>query len=196
MELSHVSLASDDESNLKHTTVFLNKNFLHCYHNNRGYCSFGDKCRYQHYKEICSEVICRVQSCTKRHPVICKYRDQCKFFKQNTCAFKHNEIKNKVENKDLEKKIEIYTIEMESLKHEISDLKNSIKIKENELLKRNAEIDNLNKIIVKKLQSEKDMIRENNIMKMKVETLERENKALNIKFELQDKTNDSENKLQ
>ena len=40
------------------------------------------------------------------------------------------------------------------------------------------------------------MIRENNIMKMKVETLERENKALNIKFELQDKTNDSENKLQ
>ena len=118
------------------------------------------------------------------------------FFKQDTCAFKHNEIKNKVENKDLEKKIEIYTIEMESLKHEISDLKNSIKIKENELLKRNAEIDNLNKIIVKKLESEKDMIRENNIMKMKVETLERENKALNIKFELQDKTNDSENKLQ
>ena len=196
MELSHVTLASDDGSNLKHTKVFLNKNFLHCYHNNRGYCSFGDKCRYQHYKEICSEVICRDQSCTKRHPVICKYREQCKFFKQNTCAFKHNEIKNKVENKDLEKKIEIYTIEMESLKHEISDLKNSIKIKENELLKRNAEIDNLNKIIVKKLQSEKDMIRENNIMKMKVETLERENKALNIKFELQDKTNDSENKLQ
>ena len=128
--------------------------------------------------------------------MICKYREQCKFFKQNTCAFKHNEIKNKVENKDLEEKIEIYTIEMESLKHEISDLKNSIKIKENELLKRNAEIDNLNKIIVKKLQSEKNMIRENNIMKMKVETLERENKALNIKFELQDKTNDSENKLQ
>ena len=40
------------------------------------------------------------------------------------------------------------------------------------------------------------MIRENNIMRMKVETLERENKALNIKFELQDKPNDSENKLQ
>ena len=48
-------------------------------------------------------------------------------------------------------------------------------------------------MIVKNLQSEKDMIRENSIMKMKVETLERENKALNIKLELQDKTNESEN---
>ena len=42
MDLSHVTLASDDESNFKHTKVFLNKNHLQCYHNNRGYCSFAD----------------------------------------------------------------------------------------------------------------------------------------------------------
>ena len=47
MEFSNVTFASDDERNLKHAKVFLNENLFHYYHNNRGFCSFRDNCRYQ-----------------------------------------------------------------------------------------------------------------------------------------------------
>ena len=183
MDLSHVTLASDDESNFKHTKVFLNRNLLQCYHNNRGYCSFGDKCRYKHNKEICNKTICREQSCSKRHPVICKYKDQCKFLKMNSCAFKHTKIATKVENEDQKYYMEMYKVEIENLNREITDLKNSIKIKERELLERKEEIAHLNKIIVIESQEEKDMKIESDYLKMVIETLETENKALKRKYE-------------
>ena len=37
---NHVTFACDDESILKHTNVFLNKNLIQCYHHNRGYAAF------------------------------------------------------------------------------------------------------------------------------------------------------------
>ena len=185
-----VTLACDDESDFRHTKVFLNKNLLQCYHNNRGYCSFGDKCRYKHNKEICSKTICREPSCSKRHPVICKYRDQCRFFKMNTCAFKHTKIAKKVENEDQENNMEMYKFEIENLKHEITALKDDIKIKERELLERREETAHLNKMI--ESQAEKDMKTENDNLKMIIETLEKENKTLKIQLRKQDQTNKSE----
>ena len=170
MDLSHATLANDNESHFKHTKVFLNRNLLQCYHNNRGYCSFGDKCRYKHNKEICSKTICREQSCNKRHPVICKYRDQCKFLKINSCAFKHTKIVTKVENEDQKHDMEMYKVEIENLKREIIDLQNSIKIKDRELLERKEEIVHLNNMIVKDSKEEKEIKIENNYLKMVIET--------------------------
>ena len=38
---------------------FEERNNFHCYHNNLGYCRFREKCRYQHYFDVCSKSICR-----------------------------------------------------------------------------------------------------------------------------------------
>ena len=65
MDMYHVTLAIDDEKNKNHTQIFLNRNLFQCYHNNRGYCSFKDKCRYQHYLETCSKTVCRDKECKK-----------------------------------------------------------------------------------------------------------------------------------
>ena len=62
MNFSYVTFAHDDEqqeNSLKHTKVFLNKNLFQCYHNNRGFSSFRDKCRYKHFKGICKKNVYR-----------------------------------------------------------------------------------------------------------------------------------------
>ena len=56
MEFNNVTFACDDEGSLKHTKVFNNKNLFQCYHHNRGYCTFRDKCRYKHFKDIWVQV--------------------------------------------------------------------------------------------------------------------------------------------
>ena len=124
MDYHNVTFAYDDESSLKHTKVFLNKNLIHCYHNNRGYCSFRDRCRYQHFSEICDKNICREKECRKRHPVICRYKDDCKFFKSKNCAFKHSDTKRDYE--DFQSKIKNFTDDIELLKSRIKDLKTNI----------------------------------------------------------------------
>ena len=119
MDFNNVTFACEDESYLRHTKVFNNKNLFQCYHNNRGYCTFRDKCRYKHFKEICSKTICREQECEKRHPVICRYRDDCKFNRTNNCAFKHINTEKNVASLDFENKLESFSEEIESLKREI-----------------------------------------------------------------------------
>ena len=136
MNFSHVTFACEDEEHesiLNHTKVFQNKNLFQCYHHNRGYCSFRDNCRYRHFKGICTKNICRDRECEKRHPVICRFKDDCKFNKSNNCAFKHLEMKDTIANKGLEKKMKICLEEVESLKREIVYLKNAIDMKEKEL---------------------------------------------------------------
>ena len=137
MEFNNVTFACDDEGSLKHTKVFNNKNLFQCYHHNRGYCTFRDKCRYKHFRDICGKTICREQECDKRHPVICRYRDDCKFNKINKCAFKHINTKINVASLDFENKM---NEEIESLKREIVALKNVMDSKEEELLKNKMEI--------------------------------------------------------
>ena len=85
--------------------------------------------------------------------------------------------------------METYKFEIENLKREITALKDDIQIKERELLERKEEIAYLNKMIVRESQAEKDMKTENDSLKMIIETLEKENKALKIKLSKQDQTN-------
>ena len=107
MEFNNVTFACDDEGYLKHTKVFNNKNLFQCYHTNRG------------FKEICSETICREEEWDKRHPVICRYRDDCKFTSTDKDAFKHIDTEKKVASLDFESKMESFSEEIESLKREI-----------------------------------------------------------------------------
>ena len=60
--------------------------------------------------------MCQIEEeCEKRHPVICQYKDDCKFFKSNNCAFKHIEMKRDVDSKDLEDKIRSSTDDIKCL---------------------------------------------------------------------------------
>ena len=98
MDFTNVSFAGNDETGLKHTKEFINKNLFKYYLHNGGYCSFRGRCRNQHYRDMCTENICRENKCAKRQPGICRYKDECKFYKINKCAFKHIEMKKGVEN--------------------------------------------------------------------------------------------------
>ena len=187
MDINHVTFAS--ESMLKHTNVFLNKNLFQCYHNNRGYCSFREKCRYQHFKDICSKTIGREKHCEKSHPVVCRYKEECKFYKAGYCAFKHEGLKKDVakSGKDLEIELKLCADEIKSLKREIKELKNYVKIKEEKLKESKMEIENLKTNLTHSPKPsdqnlEKDTIKENNDLKQQIDILENENKALKMKL--------------
>ena len=194
MDFPNVTFACEDEISLKHTKVFHNKNMFQCYHNNRGYCSFGDQCKYRHFKDICGRTVCRERECNKRHPVICRYRDDCKFLKINKCAFKHKSIETNVVSTDFENHVK----EIESLNIEIMELKNDIKNKEKQLHKSKMEIQELTvklTLLPQNQQSKKDIMEENDVLKKEVEMLKKENIALKIKLVQNDQTDD-ENTIQ
>ena len=190
MDSHNVTFAHDDESSLKHTKVFLNKNLFHCYHNNRGYCSFRDRCRYQHFREICTNSVCREKECKKRHPVLCRYKDSCKFLQTNNCAFKHLRTTTDLAGNDFKSKMKVCTDEIKRLESEINDLKHDIDIKKKELLESRMEIQKLNI----KLTQESDIHTENKDLKKQIEALEIENKDLKNKLQQKDQIND-ENSL-
>ena len=166
MDMYHVTLAIDDKTNKNQTQIFLNRNLFQCYHNNRGYCSFKDKCRYQHYLETCSKTVCRDKECKKRHPVHCRYKDDCKFNKTNRCAFKHVNQSSEiaVASSDLKNEYKMVNEEIINLKHEITDLKRKIDMKEKELSKSKTEIEQLKKELTQKQQFtefDKELIKDN-----------------------------------
>ena len=127
------------EKNLKLTkTSDSDLNLLQCQHNNKGYCKFGLQCRYQHYNEICEKKICRTKECPARHPKACKNAQNCKFHKNNCCAYRHDEVE-KEEKEKLSDKFKESLEEVKILQAEIHDLKDRIKRKEDELEARMAE---------------------------------------------------------
>ena len=127
------------EKELKHTKM----NSFQCYHNNTGYCKFGNRCKFQHYYALCPKQVCREISCKFRHPKSCKFAENCKFFKKSLCVYKHvdkekdiDDHKNK-EIKDLESEVKRlkseFEEEIEMLKAEIVNLRLNIENKTKEL---------------------------------------------------------------
>lgn len=101
-----------------------------CKHYNIGYCKYHDKgCNYMHPTQICDSQKCTNKYCPMRHPRECKYRDNCKFIKQERCAFKHK-VKNTRENtsvdneKSLKRLQEILKSRDKSLKEKEEELSN------------------------------------------------------------------------
>ena len=63
---------------------------LKCCYYNRGFCKFGNDCRYSHPSEVCRETSCQRRGCPKRHPKPCKnffLRKHCRF--ETKCKFDH-----------------------------------------------------------------------------------------------------------
>ena len=127
------SVCDDGEQEKAHKTfIFTNRSLHHCFYNNRGYCRFRDTCRYQHFNEICLKTICKDSQCKRRHPVFCKYKENCKFNKSGICAYKHSED-DKDKDVILVDEINHYIKDIEMLKKEIKDMEDVINEKENYL---------------------------------------------------------------
>ena len=65
-----------------------------------GYCKYGDKCQYQHYKTKCQNKDCANKACTFRHPKPCKYKESCRRFAKANCAYDHENQVNQDSLKD------------------------------------------------------------------------------------------------
>ena len=92
----------------------------HCKYYQYGFCKFGDFCRKQHVKEVCSQKFCREKMCLKRHPKPCrnfKSALSCKF--GDTCAYKHVTLNTHSDIDDLKANIK-------SLEGTITDMSQKI----------------------------------------------------------------------
>ena len=147
-----------------------------CLHNNTGYCKFNDRCRYKHYNTICEKRICRDIECKMRHPRTCKNGKNCKFNTHNACAYKH-EIDNLTDNEETKKlndKIETIEKEVNSLKAEIFQLKDVVKMKESQLRENLIDISELKKkikLLECKNETLKTQINEKKTENFKMKTL-------------------------
>ena len=100
-----------------------------CKYYNTGFCKFRDVCHYLLSTIICSNISCRDRKCLKRHPKLCRYKENCR--RRTTCLYKHDEnegkyIKLEAENKALTEKINALhekTRDIEKLNVEIENLK-------------------------------------------------------------------------
>ena len=96
---------------------------LYCRHHQYGHCKYGLQCRKQHSAETCENFPCTVNSCSKRHPKVCRYflfTGHCKF--NENCSFLHKHDPQSPPD-NLEKKIEKLREDIESLTTEIKRMK-------------------------------------------------------------------------
>ena len=160
-----------------------------------GYCKFKSVCRKQHILEKCTKSSCEINTCSQRHPAICRYlRDihYCKF--GEWCSFEHNFVDNVQGIKELTKKVKAIEKLVEEKSKIIESLEKKIIEKEENVL---GILENKINIFEESLQSmnkslvEKDLyisgleatIRTNDI---KFEEFEKEN---SLKIEALDKIN-------
>lgn len=88
-----------------------------------GFCKFGEKCRFLHIDELCDINNCDQRNCSLQHPRDCfyykKYKN-CKF--GDWCRYSHNIT-------DItEEQFKTISVEIETLKSEISALKEENKL--------------------------------------------------------------------
>ena len=112
-----------------------NRNLFQCQHNNRGYCKFGDQCRYQHFTEACKNRVCKIKDCRYRHPKPCRNKENCKFLKRNRCFYKHikEDCKERSHTREIDNQIKGYKEEIKKLNLEVEGLKALLKSNEADL---------------------------------------------------------------
>ena len=93
---------------------------LYCKFHQFGHCKFGQSCKKFHTQQTCTTFQCKVETCTSRHPKICKFFAQfgrCKFGDQ--CSYLHFSASENLSN--------AFTQEIDSLKADIDVLNCEIK---------------------------------------------------------------------
>ena len=111
------------------------KDHFQCYYHNRGYCKFGNQCHYQHYSESCPKTICLDKQCMFRHPKMCRNSINCKFFKRQTCMYRHHPLNELKPKNVLSNNIKMLEEEVKRLEREIENLKLDLKTKEDIIAK-------------------------------------------------------------
>ena len=100
-----------------------------CRYFHNGYCKFGECCRKQHNKEVCSIQHCDSKECNNRHPKACKYfifHQFCKFGEK--CAYLHNISKSQINIHELNEKVQILEGSIKLLTKQIEELAKELEI--------------------------------------------------------------------
>ena len=101
-----------------------------CKHFQTGYCKFREHCRKKHIIEMCQTQQCSSETCSKRHPKICKYFITfCKF--GDKCCYKHVATQSKSKTLTDTKNI---VAKLNSLKESINIISNQIVVLEKEII--------------------------------------------------------------
>ena len=121
-----------------------------CKYNQTGYCQNGRLCNKTHSNTICQKRVCSDNNCIQRHPKTCKYfanNKSCAY--KNKCAYAHHRGKSDVKLELLEHKVFMLKDEIkilakvneyindklrnietdnDTMKKELSDLRNQVKV--------------------------------------------------------------------
>ena len=99
-----------------------------CKFYNVGFCKFQDRCKFKHFKTICTKYACKDKICQHRHPKMCRYQE--KFRRKTSCLYKHTDkepnIKVEEEIAKIRRQSDIYLEELRYLKEDIKVLKSKI----------------------------------------------------------------------
>ena len=123
-----------------------------CKYNQTGFCKFRANCKKVHNNEVCNdESDCRSETCTKRHPKVCKnFKHQGYCRHKDQCSYRHIEHINVEKLKDILLQIHAKNLEESNhLRVEINKLKDKVDKLEEYI---NTQSTNTEKVI----ESEKD----------------------------------------
>ena len=148
-----------------------------CRYNDKGYCKYIEKCKFQHFQNICGEYLEKGKfgagpTCQNRHPKICKYwksdRQGCK--RTTKCRYLHQNHPSTHNNKVAEKETN-----MELIDKNVNESKQKDNPEDNDTIQKVAELEALiaikiNKIIELK-QAENNLQKENENNKQSKELL-------------------------
>ena len=134
-----------------------------CKFYNSGYCKFADKCKFRHFKTICSESKCRSNTCTNRHPKLCRFKDE--FRRRTSCLYIH--VDNDITS-NTEKELELQNF---TLRTEFKELYKITKTMESKIKQISQELQGIN-------TKYKDMRRQATIATEANEELKRQNSVL------------------
>ena len=100
-----------------------------CNYHQYGHCKYLTRCRNRHVDEVCEDSHCEMNTCERRHPLVCKYFEafgRCRF---NPCSYMHVAASNSVNrNKDtIEKQVTEIKTEIEALKMISVNLEEKVK---------------------------------------------------------------------
>ena len=153
-------------------------NIQKCSFNDTGYCKFKEECRKEHSKKVCGDKKCD-RKCDKRHPKKCDFKERCKFYKKNCCAFSHEANAHDDEKvKTLENTVSELKVAIEKNKSEANNHTND-KVKSLELT-----VSKLKEAIAKDKVEESKTIKKLN---SEVESLKNKNLELQQQFDKKQK---------
>ena len=139
-----------------------------CFRHKFGYCKYNRQCPQKNVDDICENPDCHVSKCDLRHPKECIWFRDFQWCKFQSCAYKHENKKNKFKK------------EVDILNYKIKKLEELIKQKETEEIDQLKKVNNLEKSEREKCLEAKVSALEKFVVRLeeKLELLEHEDKGI------------------